>query len=125
MTTGNLHYPETFLLNLTIATMTSHDSRAIPVPLSNQRGVTIGASSNPRRSFSSRSFFRRSSRTGGSGSWRNIVDAEVENSMTAQVQERPAIPSALAPSTGEAVSTPLPVLPMVVLSIVSSVYLGD
>lgn len=49
--------------------------------------------------------------------WRRIVDEELGSPAAL---ERPPIPSALAP-TDETLSSPLPVLPMIVLSIVGSI----
>lgn len=49
--------------------------------------------------------------------WRRIVDEELGSP---EALERPPIPSALAP-TDETLSSPLPVLPMIVLSIVRSI----
>ncbi|KAH8118483.1 major facilitator superfamily MFS-1 [Phellopilus nigrolimitatus] len=63
----------------------------------------------PRKSFASR--FRAQSR---SSFWRNVADEEIGSPT---VSERPPIPSALPPS-GETFSAPLPILPMVVLSII-------
>ena len=69
-----------------------------------------GTPTHGRRSLLSQ--LRRPSRT---SLLRNIPDADDE--LVSPISERPPIPSAL-PSSGEVASTPLPILPMIVLSIV-------
>jgi hypothetical protein len=64
--------------------------------------VSFGAGSHHRPSFAAR--------------WRDTTDEE--GAVATPMSERPPIPSALQ-SAGEAYTTPLPVLSMIVLSIVS------
>ncbi|KAL5530280.1 hypothetical protein ACEPAF_6537 [Sanghuangporus sanghuang] len=76
-----------------------------PSSVEGHRGA---GSTHPRRSFVSR--LRRASRA---SLWKNLPDED----LISPSSERPPIPSALAPS-GETISSPLPILPMIVLSIV-------
>ncbi|KAL5527526.1 hypothetical protein ACEPAG_6327 [Sanghuangporus baumii] len=71
-------------------------------------GHRVAEATHPRRSFVSR--LRRASRA---SVWKNLPDED----LISPSSERPPIPSALAPS-GETISHPLPILPMIVLSIV-------
>ena len=74
-------------------------------------GVAAVTPGRQRRSFVAR--LRQASKA---TSWRDLMDDEPFLSPAAS--ERPPIPSAL-PLSGEATNTPLPVVPMIVLSIVS------
>lgn len=76
---------------------------------SSVEGHGVAGATHPRRSFVSR--LRRASRA---SLWKNLPE---EEELVSPSSERPPIPSALAPS-GEIVSSPLPILPMIVLSIV-------
>lgn len=79
-------------------------------PATPASGSERATPTRPRSSFVSRL------RTMSQGSaWRKLADEELASP---GLVDKPPIPSALAPS-GESLSTPLPILPMIVLSIVS------
>ena len=79
-------------------------------------GVNTGISTRPKPSFSSQRF--RSRKPSRLSNWRSIADDESLLSPPAGGADKPPIPSAL-PQHGEPYVSPLPVLPMIVLSIVS------
>jgi hypothetical protein len=70
-----------------------------------------------RRVFGRISFDQSQHRPSFTARWRNNADVE-NGKVPTPVDERPPIPSALQ-TPGEIPTTPLPLLPMVVLSIVS------
>lgn len=72
---------------------------------------------SPPRPGARVSFSQRKHRPSRNAVWRAPVDEE-SGMVSPAISERPPIPSALV-TPGETLSTPLPVLPMIVLSIVS------
>ena len=80
-------------------------------------GVNTGISARPQKaSFSSQRF--RAHRPSRVSNWRSIADEELLLSPSGGGSDKPPIPSAL-PQHGESHVSPLPILPMIVLSIVS------
>ena len=80
-------------------------------------GVNTGISAHPQKaSFSSQRF--RAHRPSRVSNWRSIADEELLLSPSGGGSDKPPIPSAL-PQHGESHVSPLPILPMIVLSIVS------
>jgi hypothetical protein len=89
-----------------------------PQALTPPTGVNTGISARPQKSsFSSQRF--RAHRPSRASNWRAIADEELLlSSSGGGGSDKPLIPSAL-PQHGEMYVSPLPVLPMIVLSIVS------
>lgn len=92
-----------------------HDEHATST--SPATGVNTGISTRPKPSFSSQKF--RAHRPSRVGNWRHLADDELPLSPSGGGGDKPPIPSAL-PQHSEPYVSPLPLLPMVVLSIVSN-----